>query len=255
MSEQRRVGIIGAGVAGLACARQLADAGWSPVLFDKGRGVGGRMATRRAESNAQFDHGAQYFTARTRAFRGAIHGMTEAGAIARWDNGDSNPRFVGTPGMSAFAKHLAKGLDVRQGIKVTELQRLNNKWVVITDSVSHLFDRIVVTVPVPQAVALLGAYESLVSEIEDVRFEPCLTLMARFGTDVPQQFTCRSDPDDALAWVAHDSTKPGRPGENCWVAQASPTWSAEHLELDFRQKVNLARLMHETRAVTRNIDA
>ena len=40
--------IVGAGIAGLACARRLVQAGVRPILFDKGRESGGRVATRRA---------------------------------------------------------------------------------------------------------------------------------------------------------------------------------------------------------------
>ena len=63
-----RIAIVGAGVAGLACARALADAGLHVQIFEKSRGVSGRMSTRRGELG-QCDHGAQYFTARDPAFR------------------------------------------------------------------------------------------------------------------------------------------------------------------------------------------
>ena len=63
-----RVGIIGAGIAGLTLGIRLNRAGHSVALFDKGRGVGGRTSTRRGNGIA-FDHGAQYFTVRDPRFR------------------------------------------------------------------------------------------------------------------------------------------------------------------------------------------
>ena len=51
MTRGHTVGVIGAGMAGLACARELAAKGFEVTVFDKGRGLGGRTATRRAEPN------------------------------------------------------------------------------------------------------------------------------------------------------------------------------------------------------------
>ncbi len=233
MSEMDRVGIVGSGIAGLACARRLADAGWSPVVFDKGRGVGGRTATRRAAEGAQFDHGAQYATARSADFQSFMQGMAESGVAARWDSDAPKARYVGIPGMNALAKHLAAGLDVRQGEQVTGISHTALGWRLLINGEEHHFSRIVVTTPAPQTVALLGPVEPVASEISRIRYEPCLTLMARLPPSVEPGFVTRSDPEDAIAWIANDSSKCDRPVKGCWVAQANPAWSAEHLELDF----------------------
>ncbi|WP_035656905.1 FAD-dependent oxidoreductase, partial [Bradyrhizobium sp. STM 3809] len=92
------IAIVGAGMTGLACARRLAAAGQAVVLFDKGRAPGGRLATRRAES-FQFDHGAQYVTARDSGFAAALADLVAGGAAAPWETGAAGA-FVGTPGMS-----------------------------------------------------------------------------------------------------------------------------------------------------------
>ena len=57
------IAIIGAGISGCSCAHQLTQAGHQVTVVEKGRGVGGRMATRRMDG-ARIDHGAQFFTAR-----------------------------------------------------------------------------------------------------------------------------------------------------------------------------------------------
>ena len=41
------IAVIGAGIAGLVCAQQLSQAGYSVVVVEKSRGLGGRLATRR----------------------------------------------------------------------------------------------------------------------------------------------------------------------------------------------------------------
>ena len=104
--------IIGAGMAGLACARRLADAGLAPVVLDKGRGIGGRVATRRAGS-LQFDHGAQYMNAHGSDFAAVLRNLGETGALAGWQDGTGQTHSVGVPGMSAIPKALGAGLDIR----------------------------------------------------------------------------------------------------------------------------------------------
>lgn len=220
-------------MAGLACARHLADAGWSPVVFDKGRGVGGRTATQRHGGDLQFDHGAQYVTARDQGFRSVIAAMSKSGAAVRWQDASGEPRFVGAPGMASLAKYLAKGLDIRQGMKVTSVHRSNGRpTIVMEGETAHHFDRVVVTAPAPQAVAMLNAQAAFQSDIATVKYDPCLTLMANFKMEAPEAFYSRSDPGAELAWIALDSSKPGRSGKPCWVAQANSGWSNAHLELD-----------------------
>ena len=87
----KRVAIIGAGMAGLAAARLLREAGASCTIFDKSRGLGGRMATRRT-GDFSFDHGAQYFTARGPRFRALVDDWSAAGHAAGWYGGPSSAR-------------------------------------------------------------------------------------------------------------------------------------------------------------------
>ena len=65
--QTKSIGIIGAGISGLSCAKALEQAGYDVEVFDKGRNLSGRMATRRNDLS-EFDHGAQYFTAKDPAF-------------------------------------------------------------------------------------------------------------------------------------------------------------------------------------------
>jgi len=225
------VAIIGAGIAGLACARRLAAAGRSPVLFDKGRGIGGRVATRRVDG-LQFDHGAQYVTARDGGFAGALAELARCGAVANWDTGMGRAVTVGTPGMSGLARGLGQGLDVRQTALVTAISPDGQGWLLRIGEAEHRAARVVVTVPAPQAVELLGADHALVAPLASVRIEPCLTLMAAVAAPAP--FVTRGDPDDPLSWIAQDSSKPGRPAGDivAWVAQAGVSFSERNLESD-----------------------
>lgn len=228
--------IVGSGMAGLSCASRLAALGHRPIVLDKGRGIGGRMATRRlrlAGHDISFDHGAQYFTVRDPDFAAVIE--QAAGAVAPWADGAAEPHLVGLPGMSSLPKAMAAGLDVRQGIEMTSIEREGARWVLHAGAQRFLAERLVITIPAPQAKALLAASglataPALIAALDPVEIAPCLTLMAAFPPDAPSPFVSRLVETGPLAWIAQDSTKPGRyAGMTTWVAQAGPAWSAAHL--------------------------
>jgi predicted NAD/FAD-dependent oxidoreductase len=200
-------------------------------LFDKGRGIGGRVATRRADG-LQFDHGAQYVTAKGSAFASVLRDLATAGAAASWFDGSGRARMVGTPGMATMCKALAVGLDVRQGVQITAIRPDDGGWQVLAGDACHPATHVVVTVPAPQVAGLLRADHPLVTLLGGVRMDPCLTLMA--GITAPPPFVIREAPDEPLAFIAQDSAKPGRSavGAVAWVAQAGPAFSAAHLEDD-----------------------
>ena len=100
----KQIAVIGAGIAGLAAAQRLKKPELGITLFEKSRGLGGRMATRRVE-DLQFDHGAQYFTAKGPRFSAMVMQWGEDGHADEWFDG----AFVGSPGMAALPAPWLKG--------------------------------------------------------------------------------------------------------------------------------------------------
>ena len=122
--------IIGAGMAGLTCATELAAKGRDVRVLDKGRGPGGRMAARRAEVAGEtvgFDHGAQYFTARDEGFKAAVAEWEVAGTAAKWPAA-SEEAWVGKPGMNGPIKTMAERLDVRWSTRALSILREGDVW-------------------------------------------------------------------------------------------------------------------------------
>jgi renalase len=245
VSSARSVAIIGAGLAGAAAAHRLAAAGLNVLIIEKGRGVGGRMATRRSSESLTFDHGAQYFTARDPRFSALIEGWVAVGLAAAW--GAEPGWFVGTPTMTAPARALTRDSAVLTGCTVARLQREAGVWHLMDGAGQSVaegraFDALLVTAPAPQTVALLATTDVGLPELERVRYAPCWALL--FAHDGPSPMTepARLDPDPAapLAWVAQNHTKPGRAREPATlVAHAAPAWSRRHLEHDPAEIVDM----------------
>ncbi|MEN0109658.1 MAG: FAD-dependent oxidoreductase [Planctomycetota bacterium] len=213
------IAIVGGGVAGLTAARGLARAGRSVTVFDKGRGVSGRVSTRWADDPAtgverRFDHGAQYFTARDERFAADIARWTEAGAVAEWTGGlatieaspvgarrvdppSAKPRYVGVPGMNALGQRLAEeatagGAQIAVGTRVGALKRAGELWRLTPalpdggagdDSLGE-FGAVIVTAPAPQAAELLQASPAMANAAKSVRMTGGWAAMVAFEEPV-----------------------------------------------------------------------
>ena len=253
LAERRRevsgrpleVAVVGAGMSGLTCARDLADHGHRVRVFDKARGVGGRMSTRR-RGELRFDHGAQYFTARDPRFTRWVDSWRHDGLVAKWEGrvevlGDDAgrgrregpERFVGVPGMNAVCRHVAADLDVTCETRVGRLERAGARWRLSSTADRELgrFDAVVVSAPAPQTAELLAAAApELSARAAEVEMTPCWAVMAAFDRPLDLGFDAAFVHGSPLRWAARNSSKPGRPRDEAWVLHASPDWSNRNLE-------------------------
>ena len=156
--------IVGAGMAGLTAASDLQQAGHNVLVIDKGRGLGGRLASRRI-GQATFDHGAQFITTRESRFTAVIEGMLKMGVVEEWyrnspDGSEGHPRWRGKPAMTAVPKYLARDLNVLLEKKVVSLHRDPEGWITTLDNGEKIFaGAVVLTPPVPQSLVLLDTSE------------------------------------------------------------------------------------------------
>jgi predicted NAD/FAD-dependent oxidoreductase len=240
-----KIAIVGAGLAGLRLANRLRDTGAEVRVFEKARGPSGRLATRRTVEG-QFDHGAQYFTARTPSFVDQVDDWCRRGVVEEWkgtiaslQNGvvstEKAPpvRYVGVPRMSAIARDLAEDIPTEFSVRVESVHREGESWTLVTDGGVDRrgFDAVFIAVPAPQAAPLLAASPSLARRASEVRMLPCHALMLRFESDIEVEFDAAFVRSSPLAWIARNGSKPGREEEPTWVLHSSAAWSESHLNL------------------------
>lgn len=239
-----KAAIVGAGLAGLSCARRLRRAGYSVEVFEQDRVIGGRAATTRVGPDT-FDHGAQYLTARSEAFRGYLSEISELGYAGLWSPRASlveaeggaqlHPWFVGTPGMSSVARPMAESVRVSTGRRVHALERREKGWHVWFEDETSVgpFHAVAVAVPAVEAQQLLARVEALTEPLSRVRMAPCWALMVRLEEAILPGLDVFSDLSGAIRWIARNNTKPGRvhAGESI-VIHASSAWSRANEDLD-----------------------
>lgn len=244
--------VIGAGLAGLAFARDATAAGASVRLLDKGRGVGGRMATRRID-NLRVDHGAQYFTARSERLKAEADAAIAEGwlqiwarSFPLWENGlivsrpEGHPRYAPRDGMNDWAKRLAEGLDVRTGTTVNKLERTESGKYLAQTQEGQLFhgDALILNFPPAQLLTLAPTLltPEMTTKIRAAaqEFLPAWTLMARLESDISGADwpAVEFSGHPVLGFVSRDHTKRGPDAPPALVAHGAGAWSAAHIEDD-----------------------
>ncbi len=236
--------IIGAGMTGLAAARELTARGWKVTILDKGRGVGGRMATRRIQ-DTRADHGAQYFSVRTPEFRQLINELEVEGVTQAWDleeAGIGHPRYFGTEGMSAIPKYLAKGLNIIFKERATLIQSEGTGCRVTTEvGSSYSADALILTIPAPQAATLLEDSKIALNEAGEhafaaIVYQPCLAtlVLLKEPSRIPAPGLVKFEEGD-FTTVTDNQQKGIAPEQPTVTIHASPEFSMANLEGDLQE--------------------
>lgn len=185
--------IVGAGLSGLVAAQTLRAAGRPVTVVDKGRSVGGRLATRRI-GDATLDHGAQFFTIRGDDFGRVVNQAVDDDVVYTWCHGfgpepDGYPRYATRGGMNALAKYLAADLTTELSCHVDRIATRDGRWQIETSTGTWEADAIVLTPPVPQSLALLERStielpSAIGSELAAIDYHATLGLLVRLDQPV-----------------------------------------------------------------------
>jgi predicted NAD/FAD-dependent oxidoreductase len=228
--------IIGSGMAGLAAAGVARSAGRSVCVLDKGRRIGGRVSTRRADGFT-FNHGAQFLTARQPDFITACESAQAAGALRPWHVAGRDA-FCGAPTMRDFPVFLGDGLTIRQQVEITGITR-DNGLITLHDADGPVArtPQVLVTAPAPQAARLLDPVApDLAATARSAAYAPCWTGMYGFAAeDLPGMAAPVSTKSGPVGWACREDLRPGAAASEAGtglVVQAAPDWSETELEQD-----------------------
>ena len=255
----KSIAIVGAGMAGLSCAQYLLEQGFKVKVFEKSRGLAGRSATRNRDG-ISFDHGAQFFSAKSQLFKDFVHLGIKHGNITPWQPktfypGSHHTWYVGVPGMSSIARQFHLNHYVQTQALVEKIQLLDQTWEVSftlnEESIQERFDGLILAIPAPQALSLLNRISKdsfsqpvvinhFIETISAIDMLPCWTVMLNCSKQLANlwPYDVWQCPDNELdlhpiGWFANNSSKPLRTASELtdqWILQASPEWSKKHLE-------------------------
>lgn len=219
-----RIAVIGAGISGLVAARVLVDAGHEVVVLEKSRGLGGRMAARRAEGGAVVDHGLPVLDVPRDGVLArfivdlAADDLVEVDAPGEPVPGraiDGAPRLAWPSGMTRLPKAMAEGLEVVTGVRVTAIRADGDMLEVAQDQGNTLgmYDYVIITAPGAQAADLLDASPRGAVRAADVRavaYDMAIMVLAGVAMDPPGWFAHRPL-TGAIAYITNEVAKGREP--------------------------------------------
>ncbi len=248
--------IIGAGLAGLMCAQLLQNKGYSVLILEKSRRLGGRLATRRI-GKTTVDHGLSYFLKQGNYSQQLLeklklHNILEVKNPQYYQVENTlekitvQPQYFASKGINIIAKYLAEDITIWRSCRVTNiLPILQQYWYInyesSPDESTHFVQaKIVVSaIPAPQLLLILQTShldnfsDHFLSNIQKVTYHPCLSIIAGYSqfspTDIPwEQVKILTDSD--LAWVGIESVKRETPSETAVVFHSTPDYAQQFLE-------------------------
>jgi renalase len=257
-----RVCVVGAGISGVACARELRVAGIDVEIRERAPGPGGRMSSPRMRwstlGDRRVDTGAAYFTVRDDEFRTVVDDWCARGLAREWTDtfhllpaddgsaglGKKKPgpmRYAARSGLCSLVSDLAADLPLRASTPVEVVDAIATTPRVDGDP----FDAVVLAMPDPQALAVLGeGLDEERSALAGRRWDPVLSLQAVFPRRSWPDFDAGFVQDDkVLELVADDGRRRGDDAA-VLVAHSTGSWAASRLEDPQVAAAPLAAALH-----------
>jgi renalase len=252
------VAVVGAGLAGLICAQALQQQGYSVVVVEKSRGLGGRLATRRL-AQAFADHGTRYLEIQGDLSRQLIQVLLDQEVIRPWTTEvltwssagiapeEGMQRYASPNGITAAAKFLANGLTIDRGQRVQSVA-FDRVWNLTLEPVDQpipnvLAQTLVMAIPAPQALTLLEPLAELsadfLAKIRSLSFDPCITAIATYpnSLQIPHWKALTSTADEAIAWVCFENSKSANAPHPVLTVQSNAAFAERNFDAEDLQAI------------------
>lgn len=245
------IAIVGAGLSGLTIANVIGEHA-DVTVFEKARGVGGRMSTRYADE-FYFDNGTQFFTLRNKHFKQFLAPHLSSGLIQEWqgkrvilekgkkmtDQICFEPHYVATPGMNYLCKKLAEHLTIKLNCDIAPLgEKTKQGWELFDKNGNNLgcYDWVISTAPAPQTTLLFDKFLPRNAILKQSQFLPCYSLMFGFRKKWEHSWIAANIMNSPLLSISVNSSKPGRNHDlSTLVAHSSNSWAQTHVDDDLKK--------------------
>ena len=249
-----KIAIIGSGISAIILAQNLKKIA-TVSLFEKSQSVGGRMAFRRS-TPYEFDHGAQFFTAKGKIFKNFIKPLIKENIIKRWDARFAEfidnkilrtiswnaeyPHYVGTPGMNSIAEYLSTGLNIKLNTKINKVVHNANNWELFDDDSNNLgkFDWVISTAPAIQSAEILPVNFKYHKDLLDRKMVGCFSLMLGFKKPIPLLWDAALIRNADISWISINSSKPDRGNSFSMLINSTNAWAENHLSDDSQSVIS-----------------
>jgi predicted NAD/FAD-dependent oxidoreductase len=250
----KKIAIIGAGLSGLTLGQKLSQKA-DVCVFEKARGVGGRMTTRYADLFV-FDHGAPYWKVETKEFKNFLVPLMGS-VVAPWNgniitlgnnntiatNISSSSYFVALPNMNSLCKYLAIDLNIKTQCEIIRIKATNEKkWRLISSNNDDLgvYDRVISTAPAAQTLKLFSDYLPKNHGLYKSTFDSCFSLMIGLHQPWEKEWIAANVCNSPIKWIGVNSTKPGRNHNvTCLVIHSDPKWTKANIDRDIQEVQDL----------------
>ena len=245
-SMKKNIAVIGAGLAGITIASKMNKI-FDVKVFEKSRGVGGRMSTR-IETPFIFDHGAQFFKIKTTGFKKFLSEMFIQKIIQPWNfrlayfNGqhlcklrfikDEDKFYVGVPHMDSIIKHLSKNCNVILNTKIEKIIRKDDRWNIYDQNKKSYgpYDWIVLSLPAEQSLKLIEEKVSFYSLVEKIKMNGCFSLMIGMNKSLNLDFDAAIIENEDIAWLAVNNSKPSRTNNYSLLINSSYEYASKNMK-------------------------
>ena len=249
-----RVAIIGAGLAGISIAC-LINKKFDTEIFEKSRGIGGRMSTRNA-SPFNFDHGAQYFKIKSKEFMNFATNLIEKEVIKTWsfrhaffnENNleklkmitDKDKYYVGAPNMNSIIHYLSKGFKINLNTKINKIIKKNNKWCLYDEDKKTFseFNWVILCLPAEQALNLIYEKIYFYNLLKHIKMRGCFSLLIGRDKDLSLNFDAAYIQNNDIVWIASNNSKPNRNNNHSLIINSSYDYAKKNINTSREVVIN-----------------
>ena len=242
------IAIVGAGFSGIILGQKLKNFG-DVKIFEKARGVGGRMASR-SKDDFNFDFGAQFFIAKNPQFQDFLQPFIEQKILMPWcgnfaeiDNYKitfqrewpaEKRHYVPVIKMNQFCKELATDLEIQLQTRVAKIEKFEKKWQIFDDKNNFLgeFDWIFFSIPAPQLLELIPSECNFYEATKNIKMMGCFALMLGLEKPLNISFDMALVKNSIISWISFEKSKPQRKNSASYTILARNDWADHNIEND-----------------------